>query len=688
MGNTVKLKTEDLLHKIPLRITDTTLRDAHQSLWATRMRTDDILSIVDVIDNVGYYSLEAWGGATFDVCLRFLRENPWERLRLIKAKAKNTPLQMLLRGQNLVGYRNYADDVVDRFVALACKNGIDIFRVFDALNDTRNLEAAIKAVKKHGAHAQGTLAYTISPVHTVEKYVQYAKEQVQLGVDSLCVKDMAGILSPIMAERLVSVLIKELDIPVQLHCHASSGMATPAYVEGVRAGAGAIDCAISSMAGTSSQPPVETMAAIFSETNYSAGLDVDALDRVAKYFADLAPRRSTAPPSAVPIDPGILIHQIPGGMISNFRSQLQMQKALDKLPQVLREVSRVREDLGYPPLVTPTSQIVGTQAVMNIISGERYKIVPNEVKDYVKGLYGRSPVPIDKSMIKRILGDDKPINYRPADKIAPMLPKATDGVDPTLINAEEDILSYVLLPEPALEYFKWRAAPAGERPEIPADAEIRKANGEAAAKGGAAEEAQTPVSANTPAHASSARPSPLQLPVDGLAAELIGKIEGLVIEEIVFRKGESTISVKSQAATQASAARQTFDTAAAVPVPLPSFVSSSAAQQITQAPPATQQQQPAPQVNTDAPPATPAAAYKQTIKAPIVGTFYSSPGPGKPAFIKEGDIIEKGAKVCIVEAMKLFNEISAPTRCKIVKILVADGAAVDKDQELIGIEEI
>ncbi|MDR2693747.1 MAG: pyruvate carboxylase subunit B [Chitinispirillales bacterium] len=678
MAITGKLKTEDLLHKIPLRITDTTLRDAHQSLWATRMRTEDILGIVDVVDNVGYYSLEAWGGATFDVCLRFLRENPWERLRLIKSKAKNTPLQMLLRGQNLVGYRNYADDVVDRFVALACKNGIDIFRVFDALNDTRNLEAAIKAVKKHGAHAQGTLAYTISPVHTVEKYVQYAKEQLELGIDSLCVKDMAGILSPIMAERLVSALVKELDIPVQLHCHASSGMGTAAYVEGVRAGAGAIDCAISSMAGTSSQPPVETMAAIFSETNYSAGLDVEALDRVAKYFTDLAPRRSVAPPSVVPIDPGILIHQIPGGMISNFRSQLQMQKALDKLPQVLQEVSRVREDLGYPPLVTPTSQIVGTQAVMNILSGERYKIVPNEVKDYVKGLYGRSPVPIDKGMIKKILGDEKPINYRPADKIAPMLPKATDGVNPALINAEEDILSYVLLPEPALEYFKWRAAPAGERPEIPADAEIRKANGGIGDKTQISAQSQTPPQAS--AQASSVSMLTPQIPIDGLAAELIGKIGGLVIEEIVFRKGDSTISVKSHAVSQAPAAKPFIDTpAASAAVPPPPSAYSS----ITQAlPPSTAQ--PAPPSAAEEPP----AARGQTIKAPLVGTFYSSPGPGKSAFVKEGDIVEKGAKVCIVEAMKLFNEISAPARCKIVKMLVADGTAVDKDQELIGIEEM
>ncbi|MCX7727621.1 MAG: pyruvate carboxylase subunit B [Chitinispirillaceae bacterium] len=363
-----KLSEEDRLHKIPLRITDTTLRDAHQSLWATRMKTDDMIRIIDVIDKVGYYSLECWGGATFDVCLRFLRENPWERLRILKGKAKNTPLQMLLRGQNLVGYRNYADDVVDRFVALSVENGIDIFRVFDALNDTRNLEAAIKAIKKYGGHAQGTLCYTISPVHTVEKFVEYAREQVQLGIDSLCIKDMAGILSPIMAEKLVKALVKEFDIPIQLHCHTTSGMAIATYVEGVRAGAGAIDCAISSMAGFSSQPPVETMRAIFSETNYSAELDLEALEKVAEYFKELSPKRQQSTNNLPYIDPGILIHQIPGGMISNFRSQLSMQKALDKLPEVLKEVARVREDLGYPPLVTPTSQIVGTQAVMNVLA--------------------------------------------------------------------------------------------------------------------------------------------------------------------------------------------------------------------------------------------------------------------------------------------------------------------------------
>jgi oxaloacetate decarboxylase alpha subunit len=669
MGNTVKLKTEDLLHEIPLRITDTTLRDAHQSLWATRMRTEDILNIIDVVDNVGYYSLEAWGGATFDVCLRFLRENPWERLRLIKAKAKNTPIQMLLRGQNLVGYRNYADDVVDRFVALACKNGVDIFRVFDALNDTRNLESAIRAVKKHGGHAQGTLAYTISPVHTVDKYVQYAKEQAALGIDSLCIKDMAGILSPIMAERLVSALVRELGIPIQIHCHASSGMGTAAYVEGVRAGAGAIDCAISSMAGSSSQPPVETMAAIFSETNYSAGLDMDALAKVADYFAALIPRRSAAPASTMSIDPGILIHQIPGGMISNFRSQLQMQKALDKLPEVLSEVSRVRSDLGFPPLVTPTSQIVGTQAVMNIISGERYKIIPKEVKDYVKGMYGRPPVPLDKSIVKLILGDEKPINYRPADKIAPMLPTATDGVDPSLIQNEEDILSYVLLPEPALEYFKWKALPPDERPEIPADVELKKLSKPEPPAADAGNKSAAQITAG---QAPRVQGQSSQVQIDGVAAELIQKIDGLVIEEIIFRKHDYAISVRPLGAPSAAPPRSAVDTAG----------TGGGASSVQSTPQSAAQPQPAAEAPKEE------AAYGRTINAPCVGTFYLAAGPGKPAFVKEGDIVEQGGKVCIVEAMKMFNEISAPVRCKIVKIIAIDGTGVDKDQPLFGIEEL
>lgn len=666
-----KEKQEDKLHKIPLRITDTTLRDAHQSLWATRMRTEDIMRIIDVVDNIGYYSLEVWGGATFDACLRFLRENPWERLRMIKAKAKNTPLQMLLRGQNLVGYRHYADDVVDRFVALACENGMDIFRVFDALNDTRNLEAAIKAVKKYGGHAQGTISYTISPVHTVEKYIQYAKEQAAIGIDSLCIKDMAGILSPIGAERLVSALIKEVNIPIQLHCHMSSGMAVATYVEGVRAGAGAIDCAIATMAGYSSQPPVETLAAIFGETNYAADLDLEALAKVDKFFEELGPKRRTASMPSKVIDPGILRHQIPGGMISNFRSQLSQQGALDKLPEAQEEVSRVRKDLGYPPLVTPTSQIVGTQAVMNVLAGERYKIVPNEVKDYLKGFYGRSPAPVDPEFLKKMLGDQQPITHRPADDLEPMLPTATDGLDPRFVEHEEDIITYVLYPQTALDYFKWRATAPEERAEIPADIELRKIREEKEKSTASAPEAPSAASSE-PSYAST--PQTPQRLLDsrdykGLS-DLISRAEGVAFSEIVVRKGDFSITLRGKGEAATGTAEEFATEAPSMDAPVP------------------ESKPTAPVAPAPAPAPEKKKTHAATINAPLVGTFYSTGGPGKPAFVKVGDVVEKGGKVCIVEAMKLFNEIEAPMKCKIVEFLVTDGDAVQKDQPLIGIEPV
>jgi oxaloacetate decarboxylase alpha subunit len=660
MARVKKQTIENKLHKIPLRITDTTLRDAHQSLWATRMRTEDIVKIIDTIDNVGYYSLECWGGATFDVCLRFLRENPWERLRLIKSKTKKTPLQMLLRGQNLVGYKNYADDVVDRFVALACENGMDIFRVFDALNDTRNIEAAVRAVKKHGGHAQGTLCYTISPVHTIKKFVEYAREQKQLGVDSICIKDMAGILSPIMAERLVSALIEQLDIPIQLHCHASSGMAISTYVEGVRAGAGAIDCAVAAMAGTSSQPPVETLEAIFSETDYHADLDKDAMLKVHRYFAELYPQRNTDTSLVFCIDPQILIHQIPGGMISNFRSQLSKQNALDKLDLALAEVRRVREDLGWPPLVTPTSQIVGAQAVMNVLSGERYKIVPNEVKDYFRGLYGRAPGKVNPDLARKILGDEKPVTVRPGDTIAPMLPKATEGIDPKYIKNEEDIISYCILPEPSMEYFKWRELPVEQRPETPADIEIKKLRGVPEKKG------------TKPDAKKQEGPSLDQIlhPEDyrGLG-ELLGKAGGLQLDELTFRKGDFSLSLRSDTTK-----------IPVIPKPAPSAVPKAGEEKKrpAEAPPVSVKQEK---------PAVP-APEGMTIKAPLVGTFYSTSGPGKPKLVDVGDVVDAGAKVCIVEAMKLFNEIVTPVKCKILRFMVEDGAMVEKDQPLIAIEEI
>lgn len=643
------MKSKASAARIPLRITDTTLRDAHQSLWATRMRTRDILDIIDTIDNTGYYSLEVWGGATFDVCLRFLRENPWERLRQIKARAKKTPLQMLLRGQNILGYRNYSDDVLERFICLAVQNGIDIFRIFDALNDTRNLEHAVGMVKKFGGHAQGTLCYTISPVHTVAAFVKAAKEQVALGIDSLCIKDMAGILSPIAAEKLVSALVKEISIPIQVHSHLTSGMAIATYVEAVRAGAGAIDCAVSSMAGFSSQPPVETMAAIFEDMPWHANLDMDAISKACKYFTEIAPRRQLSHHVADNIiDPEILKHHVPGGMISNLRGQLQQQDALDKLDAALEELPRVREDLGFPPLVTPTSQILGSQAVLNVIAGERYAIVPQEVKDYVKGLYGRSPAPINPKIQAKILGDETPITCRPADLLEPMLPTATHNAPPSLIQNEEDILSYCLFPGPALDYFKWRALPAEERPPIPADLEAK---------------ADKPAVADAKA-ASAATPAAMLAAEDYDALHsLLDKVQSMGLSEFIVRKDDRTISIKGTGAAPSASTAAPAKSGEA------------------------RADKPAPRAEKAAP-AAPAAASGPTINAPIAGTFYVTKGPGKPNLVNEGDTVKAGDEVCIVEAMKLFNPIKAVFACKIVKVLCAPGDTVKKDQPLVQVEKL
>lgn len=637
-----------------LRITDTTLRDGHQSLWATRMRTDDIMNIIDTIDNVGYYSLEVWGGATFDVCIRFLYEDPWERLRLIKSKAKNTPLQMLIRGQNIVGYKNYPDDLVERFIELAHHNGIDIFRIFDALNDSRNLEVPIKAVKKAGAHAQGTLSYTISPVHTIEKFVKDAKAQVEMGIDSLCIKDMAGLLSPTMSKDLVSALISELNIPVQIHCHATSGMAYSAYFDGVKAGAGAVDCAISSLAGFSSQPPVETIVAMFGETNHEVNLDVEALRKVNKYFTELTERRYKPKGFQQIIDSEILVHQIPGGMISNFKSQLEQQGASDKITDALEEVSKVRKDLGYPPLVTPTSQIVGTQAVMNVLTGERYKMVPQEVKNYVKGMYGRPPAPISKEMIKKILGNEKPIDHRPADDLKPILPKATKNVaKPELLKSEEDIISYCLFPDVAMEFFKWRELPEGNRPKSPADIEFEEFE---EAKNESNEKLMEPL---------------LNAEDYSGINTIIDKASGMNLDELIIKKGDFNLALRSGNGTKKSDVN--FD----------SFGSSEKQEKST-AKTTDEGKKSIEKTKKD----KDILEAVDTIDAVMSGTFYRSSAEDKPPFVKEGSTVKAGDTICILEAMKLFNEIQSPFKCKIVKILIENGAKVVKGQPLMAIEKL
>ncbi|HBO99482.1 MAG TPA: pyruvate carboxylase subunit B [Verrucomicrobia bacterium] len=498
-------------NKKKIRITDTTLRDAHQSLWATRMRTDDILKIASEIDDAGYYSLECWGGATFDVCMRFLRENPWERLRQIKAVCKKTPLQMLLRGQNILGYKHYPDDIVDRFVALACENGMDIFRVFDALNDPRNLEQAIRSVKKWGGHAQGTICYTTSPVHTVKKYVELAKEQEAMGIDSLCIKDMAGILTPGAARELIAALRKALpEMPIQVHSHMTSGMAAAMYLAAAEAGAGCLDCAISTMSSFSSQPPTESIVAILESEGFDTGLDLKKLAKINAYFKELKKTRQPASSRKVePVDAGVLVHAIPGGMISNLRSQLAQQDALDRLGEVLEELPKTRADMGYPPLVTPTSQIVGVQSVLNVLSGARYSMVTDETKHYAAGYYGRTPAPIEPELRKKLCGDLEPITCRPADLLKPGLVAAADAIPAGLLQAEEDILSYALFPEVALGYFKWRKADPAKREPIPADVEQAKAAAEAPAGTPAAKNAAPAAATNVPAGA------PVVAPLNG-----------------------------------------------------------------------------------------------------------------------------------------------------------------------------
>ncbi|MDO9044467.1 MAG: pyruvate/oxaloacetate carboxyltransferase, partial [Methanobacteriaceae archaeon] len=403
-----------------IKIIETAFRDAHQSLLATRMRTEDMLPIAEEMDKIGYFSLEAWGGATFDTCIRYLNEDPWERLRSLKEIVTKTPLQMLLRGQNLVGYKHYPDDIVKKFVEKSYENGIDVFRIFDALNDIRNMEYAMKVAKEQGAHVQGVISYTISPYHTMEKYVEFAKELEALECDSVAIKDMAGLISPHDTYELVKTLKEETDLKVNLHCHCTSGMTPMSYYAACQAGVDILDTAISPLAWGTSQPPTESMVAALKDTPYDTGLDLKALNSIKKYFEGIRKKYSSIlDPIAEQIDTDVLIYQIPGGMLSNLVSQLKAQDSLDRYEDVLKEMPKVRKDMGYPPLVTPTSQIVGIQAVMNILGDERYKMVSNEVKDYFKGYYGRPPAPVDSEISKQIIGDEKPIECRPADILEP-----------------------------------------------------------------------------------------------------------------------------------------------------------------------------------------------------------------------------------------------------------------------------
>ena len=444
-----------------VKITETVLRDSHQSLIATRMTTEEMLPILEKLDGIGYHSLEAWGGATFDSCMRFLNEDPWERLRKIRAQVKNTKLQMLFRGQNILGYRHYSDDVVEYFVQKSIANGIDILRIFDALNDTRNLKTAINATKKEGGHVQAAFSYTTGEVYTLDYYAKYAKELEEMGADSICIKDMAGLLKPYDAYELVKALKETVKIPLQLHTHYTAGLASMTLLKAIEAGVDVVDTAISPMALGTSQPPTETIVATLAGTPYDTGIDLAKLDEITKYFTPLREKylsEGVLNPKALKVDVNALLYQVPGGMLSNLMSQLKQAGKEDKLTEVLEEVPRVRADVGYPPLVTPSSQIVGTQAVYNVILGERYKMATKEFKGIVKGEYGKTPVEIDPEFVKKIIGDEPRITERPADALKPELEELRAKIPAGLIEQDEDVLSYALFEQVALKFFEYRKA--------------------------------------------------------------------------------------------------------------------------------------------------------------------------------------------------------------------------------------
>src|SRR5690554_102130 len=458
-------------HKTPLAITDVVLRDAHQSLLATRMRLDDMLPIAEKLDQVGFWAVESWGGATFDACIRYLGEDPWERIRELKKAMPNTPQQMLFRGQNILGYRHYADDIVDRFVERAAVNGIDVFRVFDAMNDMRNLQTAIKSVRKHEKHAQGTMSYTVSPVHTLECWLAMAREIEDMGADSLCIKDMVGLLAPYTAFELITALKKTISIPIHMQCHATTGLSTATYIKAVEAGIDNLDTAISSMSLTYGHTPTETMVAMLQGTERDTGLDIVLLEEIASYFREVRLKYAKFEGSLKGIDSRILVAQVPGGMLTNLENQLREQKATHRMDEVLAEIPRVREDLGFLPLVIPTSQIVGTQAVLNVLNGERYKNITKETEGVLRGDYGATPAPVNVELQQQVLAGAEPTTCRPADLLTPEFDRLHEEL--TRLSAEKgfsladpvaDTLTYALFPYPALKFFQNRDNPDAFEP--------------------------------------------------------------------------------------------------------------------------------------------------------------------------------------------------------------------------------
>jgi oxaloacetate decarboxylase alpha subunit len=610
----------------PVHITDTTLRDAHQSLWATRMTIGDMLPILPVMDSVGYWSLEVWGGATFDAALRFLDENPWERLRTIKSHCPKTPLQMLLRGQNLVGYRHYSDEIVTRFVHASKRNGVDVFRVFDALNDIRNIETSASAIKECGGHFEGAISYTVSPVHTLDSYVEYACRLKDLGADTICIKDMAGMLTPYRTEKMVRALVDNVGLPVHVHCHYIGGMAPMNYLKAIEAGAEIIDTAVVALAFGNSQPAGEMIVAALKESEYDTGLDLDLLFEIAHYWENVREKKRLMRGITTLLSMEVFSHQVPGGMMSNLVSQLDIQKAGDRLPDVLAEIPKVRAEVGYPPLVTPMSQIVGTQAVLNVLTGKRWSVVPREMKDYVRGWYGKAPGPMDRAIVAKVLGGEEPIpvDVRPGSLVTTTYDEMAAEIG-DLAKSEEDVLMYALFPNEARTYLTAHKEGA-EKAVFMLSEEIN------------AFKEDESVDVNQ-------------------IRELIKMVESSDVTEVVVEENGATVTVRRGAVTvvQSGAA------------------ASAAPQSATAAPAADASTRPVSWLE---------------MKAQMVGTFYRSPSPGSEPFVNVGDVFAEGQTLFILEAMKLMNEIEAPEKGIVQEVVVEDCTPVEYGQVLFYYEPL
>ena len=611
-----------------LHIMDTTLRDAHQSLWATRMLTGDMLPILDKLDEVGYWALEAWGGATFDTCLRFLDENPWERLRAIKQHCPKTPLSMLSRGQNLVGYRHYSADIVDRFIKAAHRNGVDVFRIFDALNDIRNVTDSAKAVKECGAHLEAAISYTMSPVHTMDSYIDYALRWKELGADSICIKDMAGMLTPYRTERIVTALREEVGLPIHLHCHYVGGMAPANYIKAAEAGAAIVDTATAPLAFGNSQPAVEMVVAAMKESGYDTGLDLDLLFEIAEYWEGVRERNHYKRGVSSLIHMQVYNHQIPGGMMSNLVSQLEIQKAADRLQDVVNEIPKVRAEVGFPPLVTPMSQIVGTQAVLNVLTGKRWSMVPAEMKDYLAGYYGKAPGPLSREVVEKVLGDTPPLDPDIAPSTLSTKTYAEYEAEiGDLARSEEDVLMYALFPETARTFLSKHRTSGNTSFLLEEESSQIK------------EEDYVDINQ---------------------IKELMRAFEDSSIGEIVIKEAGMEIALRDK-----------------------SLAAAAVVQPVYQAPaPA---DKPAEQKEAAAAPSDRPANWI-AITSPMVGTFYEAPAPGADPFVKVGDEVTAGQSLCIVEAMKLMNEIPAEQIGIVREVCVKDGEGVEYGTVLFYLE--